>query len=65
MQIIPFKISPFSKEAKSFIVMSLYCKYFHAHATRMRNVRNERYAYDSSSRKHAYIILIPLNPIFI
>ena len=41
-QILSFKSSPYGKEAKYLMLMSLYCKYFPLHVTHMRNMRHMR-----------------------
>ena len=41
-QILSFKSSPYGKEAKYLMLMSLYCKYFPLHVTHIRNVRHMR-----------------------
>ena len=45
-QFLSFKSSPYGKQATHFVLMPLYCKHFLKNVTHMRNVRNERYAYE-------------------
>ena len=47
-QILSFKSSPYGKEAKHFMVIILYYKYFLTNIMRMRNMRFERNVYGFS-----------------
>ena len=57
-QILSSKSRPYGKEAKYYMLMTVYHEKNHTHFTHMRDVRNECYAYDGGCFKFANLIYV-------